>query len=498
MAEDKPHELLIIRRVRDHGDGGHGGAWKIAFADFMTAMMALFLVLWLISATNEKTKASLARYFNPVKLVDMTIQKRGLHDPQERAPEDVIPDQPESAKHPGKPVSNENGPKHDKVQGSGGPAEFQPTHSEAALFRDPYAVLAEIVGTGSSINPSNKIEHPNVGAAANFQDPFQAGAPVLPQQTPSPSSQPQQGGSDQLGLGAGSDTGAANSSATDQDAANLSTTDQNPAKPADQYGAAPSGAAQNQAALIAARNPAKSDANPTLAKNQAASSDAAKQNPATSATVQPNVSDATKSEMVNADSTKSDTTKANAADNAAVKADATKTEANQQKMAQTTADSTKQPSAEEIKLARLQNELKGMLGDAAPAPGIQVKPTAQGIVISLTDGFNYAMFAIGSAEPAPRTVQIMGKVAQFLEKEKGDIVISGHTDGRRYKSRNYDNWRLSEARAQMALYMLVRGGLEENRVIKIEGAADHELKVPNDPMAAENRRIEILLREGHT
>ena len=71
------------------------------------------------------------------------------------------------------------------------------------------------------------------------------------------------------------------------------------------------------------------------------------------------------------------------------------------------------------------------------------------------------MFAIGSAEPAPRTVQIMAKVAQFLEKEKGDIVISGHTDGRRYKSRNYDNWRLSEARAQMALYMLVRGGLEE-------------------------------------
>ena len=82
MAEDKPHELLIIRRVRDHGDGGHGGAWKIAFADFMTAMMALFLVLWLISATNEKTKASLARYFNPVKLVDMTVQKRGLHDPE--------------------------------------------------------------------------------------------------------------------------------------------------------------------------------------------------------------------------------------------------------------------------------------------------------------------------------------------------------------------------------------------------------------------------------
>src|ERR1700761_3417347 len=68
MDEAQAHEIVIIKRVSGGGDHGHhGGAWKIAFADFMTAMMALFLVLWLISATNEKTKASLARYFNPVK-----------------------------------------------------------------------------------------------------------------------------------------------------------------------------------------------------------------------------------------------------------------------------------------------------------------------------------------------------------------------------------------------------------------------------------------------
>jgi chemotaxis protein MotB len=46
----------------------------------------------------------------------------------------------------------------------------------------------------------------------------------------------------------------------------------------------------------------------------------------------------------------------------------------------------------------------------------------------------------------------------------------------------------------MARYMLVRGGLEEKRFEAVEGYADRRLKLPNDPSAAENRRIEILLR----
>jgi chemotaxis protein MotB len=46
----------------------------------------------------------------------------------------------------------------------------------------------------------------------------------------------------------------------------------------------------------------------------------------------------------------------------------------------------------------------------------------------------------------------------------------------------------------MAYYMLVRGGVDEKRFDRIEGYADRRLRVPNDPEAAQNRRIEILLR----
>jgi chemotaxis protein MotB len=78
MADPEHREIFIIKRHRSHDEEHHGGAWKIAFADFMTAMMALFLVLWLISSTSDKTKHTVAQYFNPVKLVDMTTLKKGL------------------------------------------------------------------------------------------------------------------------------------------------------------------------------------------------------------------------------------------------------------------------------------------------------------------------------------------------------------------------------------------------------------------------------------
>ncbi|HEY0144560.1 MAG TPA: flagellar motor protein MotB, partial [Methylovirgula sp.] len=162
MADNEKHEILIIKRSRASAHEPHGGAWKIAFADFMTAMMALFLVLWLVNATNTKTKASLARYFNPVDLVDMSTHKRGLHDPHSGPETDGAADGasfPKSAAKAAKKTGSSSG----FEDGAAGPSDSKinqdavartveppPTHSEEALFRDPYAVLAEIAASGSS------------------------------------------------------------------------------------------------------------------------------------------------------------------------------------------------------------------------------------------------------------------------------------------------------------------------------------------------------------
>lgn len=65
MAED--NAPVIIKRVKKGGHAGHhGGAWKVAYADFVTAMMAFFLLMWLINATTEEQKRGIAEYFSPV------------------------------------------------------------------------------------------------------------------------------------------------------------------------------------------------------------------------------------------------------------------------------------------------------------------------------------------------------------------------------------------------------------------------------------------------
>ena len=67
MASRKDNNAkILIRRVEGGGESGHhGGAWKVAYADFVTAMMAFFLLMWLLNATTEKQRQGLADYFNP-------------------------------------------------------------------------------------------------------------------------------------------------------------------------------------------------------------------------------------------------------------------------------------------------------------------------------------------------------------------------------------------------------------------------------------------------
>lgn len=57
--------VIIKRKKVSGGDGHHGGAWKVAYADFVTAMMAFFMLMWLLNATTEKQRKGLADYFSP-------------------------------------------------------------------------------------------------------------------------------------------------------------------------------------------------------------------------------------------------------------------------------------------------------------------------------------------------------------------------------------------------------------------------------------------------
>ena len=58
--------IIIVKRIKKGGHGHHGGAWKVAYADFVTAMMAFFLLLWLLNSVSEDTLSGISNYFTPI------------------------------------------------------------------------------------------------------------------------------------------------------------------------------------------------------------------------------------------------------------------------------------------------------------------------------------------------------------------------------------------------------------------------------------------------
>ncbi|MBI4805409.1 MAG: OmpA family protein [Desulfovibrio sp.] len=68
---DKEHKKIIIKKVKKGGHGGaHGGSWKVAYADFVTAMMAFFLVMWLVNSVTVEKREQIAQYFQSFSLID--------------------------------------------------------------------------------------------------------------------------------------------------------------------------------------------------------------------------------------------------------------------------------------------------------------------------------------------------------------------------------------------------------------------------------------------
>jgi chemotaxis protein MotB len=399
-SKSDKQEIVIVRRSDDGEEMVKGGAWKIAHADFMTAMMAFFLVMWLISLTDEETRSGVANYFNPVQLAESTPNKKGLDDPQNVPPDNET-------------ENTKDGKEKGSGEGTGGKSHQlqKPRFKEGALFQDPYAVLARIADEieatpqdtlGADVTPGES-DVPGLKAGEAFRDPFD---PLYWQVAP------------------------VEEMKTDT-----------PLKP----GTAPSAPSKAVIDAIASLSEKPQTGHRTQQQTPEGSAGGPAAAPGSSA--EQNISEA------------------NAADQ---------------------------------KAAELKREILKAVQptkDVTPQPHIDVRRTGAGTLISLTDDFDFTMFAVGSAEPHTKVVRAMAEIAKILQARPGKIVIRGHTDARPFKSANYDNWRLSHARAQMALYMLVRGGLDEKRIVRVEGHADREPKISSDPNADQNRRVEILLQE---
>ncbi|MBY7649301.1 MAG: flagellar motor protein MotB [Candidatus Liberibacter europaeus] len=127
--------------------------------------------------------------------------------------------------------------------------------------------------------------------------------------------------------------------------------------------------------------------------------------------------------------------------------------------------------------------------------GISFKPTTKGILISILDQENSPMFERGSSNPLNSTILVIQKIGEALSQGNEKIYIDGHTDAKPFHYSTGDNWKLSLDRAYNAYKILTKAGVNENRILKISGFSNHNLKNLSDPMNASNRRIEILLQD---
>ena len=87
MAEKEP--VIVIKKITVGGAGGHGGSWKVAFADFMTAMMAFFLLMWLLNLTPA-AKKNVSDYFSTPSIIEYNFSNYGVELTLEKLFLDII------------------------------------------------------------------------------------------------------------------------------------------------------------------------------------------------------------------------------------------------------------------------------------------------------------------------------------------------------------------------------------------------------------------------
>ncbi|UWU70727.1 MotB family protein [Bradyrhizobium sp. NC92] len=433
--EEVKHEIVIVRRRSAFAEEAHhGGVWKIAYADFMTAMMAFFLVMWLLNALNQDQKQVVASYFNPIQLAENAPAPKGLKNLSKKEP----------TSFEGQDGKRQPAGTNEERRGDSPTAEKPASFEEKVLFRDPYATLAEIANSANQSSGQRRAgaltsaEEDGLKGGDAYRDPFDPGYWKL---APQASKDADRFIENEPKPNASARDGAAGANPGEPQARRTRTDD------------AGGSVAPNPESPYASLSPLLP---PGSAPTQSAREGSVQAGVQANAAPQARLNDTAK-------------------------------ESETREVAQ-----TQQPT-----LKQLQSAIAEALSDikVGAGPAAEVRQVEEGLLISLTDDASFGMFAVGSAEPRPELIRAIDKIGPLLMKRQGMIIVRGHTDNRPYRSEAYDNWRLSTARAQMAYYMLVRSGVDVRRIEHIEGYADRRPKLPNDPAAAQNRRIEILIRE---
>ena len=340
---------LIIRREEPSDEPAHGGAWKVAYADFVTAMMAFFLVMWLINATTQAQRVGLADYFSQENVLNRGPSGEG------------------------------------KIFGGRTPFDKGELASDSGSIQ---------VRPGR--NPAPSGEKRNLATTAE--------------------------------RGASSGTVRPGSSGT---------TDR----------------ASDQARNAASQPRSRRQAPEVAPQSASAASGKAVTNSRATASRSRQTAGTGQSDH------------ASTGKGAALKA---------------AANDIRSTIAADPILSQIRSH-------------VSIRQSARMLEIQIIDTKKHPMFTLGSPEPNPATRLLLRRITPILARLDDPIRIQGYTDARPFKTPGKNNWTLSVERANATRTLMVAAGLPSNRISEISGFADNHLLVPDDPLAAANRRIAILV-----
>ncbi len=131
---------------------------------------------------------------------------------------------------------------------------------------------------------------------------------------------------------------------------------------------------------------------------------------------------------------------------------------------------------------------------------VRLVPTSEGIRIDLVDDADFSMFELGTTILTPDAAALLQVISATVHDETGGLTIRGHTDALAWRNLGRgapgsNNWSLSAGRAEATRQAMMRDGIAEPRFARIEGVADREPLVQNNPGDPRNRRISILLMD---
>ena len=161
-------------------------------------------------------------------------------------------------------------------------------------------------------------------------------------------------------------------------------------------------------------------------------------------------------------------------------------------------DATGGPKEGADKIKRMQDRLKEKVEASEQLRRlmrqVRMVDTTEGVRIDLVDDADFSMFTLGTTVLTPDATALIGAIAQTVADEGGALTLRGHTDSLPWKSGiRANNWSLSAGRAEATRQALMRSGIPETRFRRIEGVADRELLLKDQPQDPRNRRISILI-----